>query len=257
MVDVRVFRWADGSVVEEEWCDPHAGEVRAADSWLVVDGTAVALEQHLARFAGSARLADETLDIDAFTRDVLELIPGDGRWFPRIEAIDYGNGSLLRFHLREAPEPLPEVTLASSTHDPRTNPSVKGPDLVRLGALRREFDCGEAVILHDGVIAEGAWSSIVWWQNDTLHVVARDVPRLPGVTERALRTHAALIGAPIVEASVRPDDLDGCEVWTLSALHGIRVATEWRGGPSLHIEPGRAEYWRHAYVNQRRVISKA
>lgn len=164
---------------------------------------------------------------------------------------------MLRFHLREAPEPLTEVTLATSTHDPRTNPSVKGPDLVRLGALRREFDCGEAVILHDGTIAEGAWSSIVWWQNDTLHVVARDVPRLPGVTERTLRRHASFIGAPIVEASVRPDDLDGCEVWTLSALHGIRVATEWRDGPTLHIEPGRAEYWRQAYVNQRTVISKA
>jgi branched-subunit amino acid aminotransferase/4-amino-4-deoxychorismate lyase len=256
MVDSRVFRWANGSVVGDEWCDPHAGAVRAADSWLVTEGTAVSVDRHVDRFARSVRMVDPALNIDDFVRDVLPLIPDTGRWFPRLEAIDYGDGALLRFHLREAPEALTEVTLATANHDPRSNPAIKGPDLVRLGDLRREFDCGEAVILSDGVIAEGAWSSIVWWRNDTLHAVSSDIPRLAGITELTVRQHAAFIGAPIVEARVRPEDLDGSEVWTLSALHGIRVATEWRDGPALHTEPGRADYWRQAYVNRRTVISQ-
>ena len=256
MVDARVFRWADGSIVEEEWCDPHAGAVRVADSWLVVDSTAVTMERHVDRFVTSVRPLMPDMDLSTFVRDAVALIPKSGRWFPRIEAIDYGDGALLRFHLREAPAPLTEVVLATSTHDPRTTPAVKGPDLERLGDLRREFGCGEAVILTDGTIAEGAWSSIVWWRDDTLHVVSPDIARLPSVTERAIRVHAATIGAPVIESTVRPEELNGCEVWTLSALHGIRVATEWLAGPALHREPGRAEYWMQQYVNRRAVISE-
>jgi branched-subunit amino acid aminotransferase/4-amino-4-deoxychorismate lyase len=130
---------------------------------------------------------------------------------------------------------------------------VKGPDLAALGTLRRDLDVGEAVILDNGVIAEGAWSSIMWWKNDTLHVVDPVIPRLPSVTENSIRQHAAFIGAPVVAACARPEDLDGAEVWVLSALHGIRVATEWRDGPTVHSEPGRVDYWRQQYVNRRKV----
>lgn len=253
MVEPRVFRWAHGSVVEEEWCDPHAGSVRVADSWLVVDGGAVAVDQHLERFTRSLSSIDTTLDARAFATDVIALIPDEGRWFPRLEAIDYGDGALLRFHLRSAPDALTDVTLATASRDPRTQPDVKGPDLAALGTLRRELDVGEAVILDNGVIAEGAWSSIMWWKNDTLHVVDPVIPRLPSVTENSIRQHAAFIGAPVVAACARPEDLDGAEVWVLSALHGIRVATEWRDGPTVHIEPGRVDYWRQQYVNRRKV----
>ena len=97
----------------------------------------------------------------------LHLIPAEGRWCPRLEAFDYGDGAMLRFHLREAPDALTDVTLATAPRDPRTQPRVKGPDLAALGALRRELNVGEAVILDDGYIAEGAWSSIVWWERDS------------------------------------------------------------------------------------------
>jgi len=254
MVEARVFRWSDGSVVEEEWCDPHAGSVRVADSWLVADGSAVNVAMHVERFASSLTSIDSSLDARAFAADAITMIPTEGRWFPRLEAIDYGNGAMLRFHLRQAPDALTDVTLATAPRDPRTKPNVKGPDLVALGALRRELDIGEAVILDDGFIAEGAWSSIVWWQNDTLHVVDPLIPRLPSVTERTIREHAEFIGAPVVAARVRPEDLDGSEVWALSALHGIRVVTEWRDGPAMHIEPGRVDYWRQQYLNRRQAL---
>ena len=255
MVEPRVFRWANGSVVEEDWCDPHAGTVRVADSWLVVDGCAVSLDRHLERFVNSLATVDSALDARAFAADAIAMTPAEGRWFPRLEAIDYGDGALLRFHLREAPPALTDATLATAPRDPRTQTNVKGPDLAALGALRRELDVGEAVILDDGFIAEGAWSSIVWWQDDTLHVVDPLISRLPSVTESTIRDHAASIGAPVVSARVRPEDLDGAEVWTLSALHGIRVVTEWRDGPVVNVEPGRVDYWRQTYKNQRQPIS--
>ncbi|CAB4622413.1 unannotated protein [freshwater metagenome] len=254
MVEARVFRWAGGSVVEEEWCDPHAGSVRVADSWLVVDGSAVNVAMHVARFTTSLAAVDPSLDAREFAADAVSMIPAEGRWFPRLEAIDYGDGAMLRFHLREAPDALTDVTLATAPRDPRTQPSVKGPDLAGLGALRRDLDIGEAVILDDGFIAEGAWSSIVWWADDTLHVVDSAIPRLPSVTERTIRDHAASIGSTVVPARVGPEDLDGAEVWTLSALHGIRVATEWRDGPALQIEPGRVDYWRQEYLNRREAL---
>ena len=254
MVESRVFRWSDGSVVEEEWCDPHTGAVQVADSWLVVDGQVVSLAHHVDRFVSSLALADSAVDGRAFVTHAISLIPRDGRWFPRVEAIDYGNGTLLRFHLREAPEALLEVSLATAPRDPRTKRDVKGPDLAALGALRRELNVGEAVILDGGFIAEGAWSSIVWWANNTLHVVDPEIPHLPSVTERTIRDHAAYIGAPVVSARVRPQELDGAEVWALSALHGIRVVTEWRDGPAVTVEPGRVDYWRQQYVNRREAI---
>ena len=254
MVETHVFRWAGGSVVEEEWCDPHAGSVRVADSWLVVDGSAVNVAMHVARFTSSLAAVDPAMDAQAFASDSIAMIPAEGRWFPRLEAIDYGDGALLRFHLREAPEALTDVALATAPRDPRTQTNVKGPDLAALGALRRGLDIGEAVILDDGFIAEGAWSSIVWWVNDTLHIVDSAIPRLPSVTERTIRDHAAFIGAPVASARVRPEDLDGAEVWTLSALHGIRVVTDWRDGPAVHVEPGRVDYWRQQYLNRRQAM---
>ena len=89
----------------------------------------------------------------------------------------------------------------------------------------------------------------------TLHIVDSAIPRLPSVTERAIRDHAASIGSSVVSARVRPEDLDGAEVWTLSALHGIRVATEWRDGPALHVEPGRVNYWRQEYLKRRQSLN--
>lgn len=251
MVDTTIYRWANDALVVEEWCDTNPGGVIVADSFLVVDGTAVAIDRHCKRFAAGLGAQGVAADVASFTRDALSAIPREGRWFPRIEAIDYGDGALLRVLVRPAPDPLETATVATAAADPRTRLSIKGPDLVALGNLRRDSGADEAIILDDGNIAEGAWSSVVWWKDDRLHRVSTGIPRLGSVTESILVDHARYIGAPVVAAHTSPDELDGAEVWILSALHGIRVVTEWVNGPELHIEPGRAEYWRQQYSNQR------
>ncbi len=254
MVETRVFRWSDGVLVDDPTEQPNSGNVRVADSWLLVDGAVAGLDRHIDRFTGSVRPAFPELDIDSFTRATLAALPRTGRWFPRIEALD-DDGPVLRLRVREAPDPQTRATLATAPRDPRTTPTVKGPNAEALGALRTELEVGEAIIVDgDGHIAEGAWSSVVWWRGETLHTVDPSIARLPGVTESLVIDHARSIGTPVTVSRTRPDELDGAEVWVLSALHGIRVATEWRNGPTLHVEPGRAESWLTEYVQSRRVV---
>lgn len=254
MVDTTIYRWANGSLALEEWCDTNPGQIVAADSFLLVDGTVAHVDRHFARFERGLHTQGVDADRAQFESDVRDVLPRDGRWFPRIEAVDYGDGVLFRVLVRPAPDALESATLATATTDPRTKPSIKGPDLATLGNLRRDAGADEAIILTDGNIAEGAWSSIVWWANDQLHRVDPTIPRLESVTESVLVDHARYIGAPVIDSVATPEQLEGAEVWILSALHGIRTVTEWVDGPSLHIEPGRAEYWRQQYVNHRRAI---
>lgn len=258
MVDTRTFRWSDGGLVDDPLEQPNANNIRVADSWLVVEGTVAGLDSHIERFTGSVRQEFPGLDTESFIRASLAALPRTGRWFPRIEAIVVDGGPLLRLRVRVAPEPLTEVTVATAMYDPRTAPAVKGPNLEALGALRTELAVGEAIIVDgDGYIAEGAWSSIVWWRGESLHVVDPSIARLPGVTERLVLNHARAIGTSVTASRARPAELDGAEVWVLSALHGIRVATDWRDGPSLRIEPERAERWRTEYANNREVVFPA
>ena len=251
MVDTTIYRWADGALAVDEWCDVNPGRTLVADSFLVVDGCAVAADRHTQRFARGLSAQGLNVAIDNFVAAAVAAIPREGRWFPRLEAIEYGDGTMVRLLVRPAPDPLNSATLATAAVDPRTSPSIKGPDLAALGNLRRDSGADEAVILDGGHIAEGAWSSIVWWANDELHRVSPTVPRLDGVTESVLRDHARYIGAPVHESRVTPAELEGAEVWILSALHGIRVVTEWRSGPDLRVEEGRASYWRQQYANKR------
>ncbi len=253
MGDIEILRWADGRFVVDEWCDVNTGDVRVADSFVISDGAVVGFDRHVERFSRSVTSIAHDFDAPSFRHGVREVIPRIGEWFPRIEARDYGNGLLYRVLNRPAPVRESSVVVATAVSDPRRFPRTKGPDLRRLGAMRRETNAaaGEAIILDNGVIAEGAWSSIVWWEDGVLHRVAGNIPRLDGITESIIIDRARLLGAPVVDERRTPEQLEGCEVWVLSALHGIRVVSEWIDGPAMTPEPGRADYWRTLYETQR------
>jgi branched-subunit amino acid aminotransferase/4-amino-4-deoxychorismate lyase len=202
--------------------------MRAADSWLVADGHARAVDRHWARFSAAAGV-----DLTQFRAEVERAIPATGRWFPRVELHDDGE---LAFHVRPAPPREPTVTAWITGEDPRGHPRVKGPDLERLGALRdraRTHGAQEAVIADaDGRLLEGAYTSLLWWEGETLCAVPDDAPILPGIT-RALLIELA---GTVELRRPAPQDLAGRETWLVSALHGIRAVTRWVGGP----EPGEA-----------------
>ena len=90
-------------------------------------------------------------------------------------------------------------------------------------------------MLRDGAgrLLEGAYTSLLWWDGETLCVVGDDAPILPGVTRALLLELARDRGTPVARRRPAPHDLAGRETWLVSALHGIRAVTRWTdGGPA-------------------------
>jgi branched-subunit amino acid aminotransferase/4-amino-4-deoxychorismate lyase len=218
-------------------------ELLAADSWLVVDGRARAADRHWARFA--ATCAEHGVTATGALRARLEReLPARGRWFPRVEL--HPNHELA-YRIRPAPPREPAVVAwIADVPDPRVAPRRKGPDLERLAALRERAatrGAGEAIIGDpDGRLLEGAYTSLLWWEGETLCAVPDDAPILPGVTRALLLERARDEGTPVAYRRPTPPDLDGRETWLVSALHGIRAVTRWIGGPTAGDAP-RAAAW--------------
>ncbi len=244
--------------------------IEAADSWLVTNGTVLALEAHRTRWLASIpRGRYSQLDPQAFWDAALALIPTEGDWFPRVELQSRSGAPLLVLRLRSAPDRARSVILASwHGDDPRIQPTVKGPDLERMLAIRSSVQAvgaGEAVLLSpDGYVVEGATSALLWWRGEILcgppavgppppvphgpedraAVPPRGFPRVDSVTARSVLTLATALGIDTHEEAVTPAELDGTELWALNALHGIRIVTRWVDGPELAEQPGRLATWR-------------
>jgi branched-subunit amino acid aminotransferase/4-amino-4-deoxychorismate lyase len=206
---------------------PAGGEVAVTESWLVEDGRARGLDRHWARFARGC--AEAGIDAGAPRAAVEHALPVAGRWFPRVEVRTDGD---LRLAVRPAPPRQPDVVAwIADRPDPRRVPRRKGPDLDRLGALRAEaarHGAGEAVIADaGGRLIEGAYTSLLWWEDEALCAVPDDAPILDGVTRALLLGLAAAEGLEVRMRRPAPADLDGREVWLTSALHGIRAVTGW------------------------------
>jgi hypothetical protein len=230
-----VFRWHDGSLEQLDYCDTTDTRLIAADSWLVEDGRTLAIDLHWERFGEAP---------EGFRTAVERAIPHAGAWFPRIER--HENGRFV-FRLRSAPERSRSVVVASSPIDPRTRPTVKGPDLeamLRIRTHAQKVGAEEAIILHHGYVVEGAYSALVWWRGSILCYPAPDLERVDSVTARSLIGLATALGVETFAESVTPPELDGVELWALSALHGARIVTRWVDGPALAALPGRLDLWR-------------
>jgi branched-subunit amino acid aminotransferase/4-amino-4-deoxychorismate lyase len=237
----------------------HQGELRAldlsledtlsvADSFLVTSGLVKGLERHFLRFANSIDDEKTKRQLPAFFSEVVKLIPKTDDWFPRLEyRAQQPEGERLFLRLRDAPERTETCTLWTSDElDPRQNPKIKGPDLAYGQRLRRAANlhgADEAVITDsEGFIADGALSSVVWWRSDVLCAPDDQTNWLPSVTRELIFELASQAGYQTLEVKAKPDDLAGCEVWTLSALQGIRGVTRWGSialGPLTMLSPFR------------------
>jgi len=251
-----IFRWREepeaGSLEALEYCDMTASRIVAADSWLVTEGKALALGLHRARFLEAAPGSE------GFWDAAIAAIPSDGDWFPRVELHEPHR---LVFRLRSAPERARSAVLATWTGpDPRTTPTVKGPDLASMLRIRTAVQsegADEAVILtEDGYVVEGAYSALLWWRGEILCGPPETFDRVDSVTARSVLTLARALGIDTHEEAVTPAELDGTELWALSALHGIRIVTRWVDGPELAEKPGRLAQWRARLDALRRDIPR-
>ena len=253
-----IYRWRDGQLEALEYCDMTATTILAADSWLVSDGLTLGLALHHDRFVGAVQQSNTVTaaEIDAFWDAAVASIPLSGDWFPRVELHSTGR---LVLRLRSAPERSRSAVLATFRGaDPRTVPRTKGPDLERMLAARTSVQADgadEAVLLSDGFVVEGAYSGLLWWRGEILCGPPADFDRVDSVTARSVLTLATALGFDTHEEAVTPAELDGTELWVLSALHGIRIATAWIGGPELAEKPGRLGSWRSRLDALRRPIA--
>lgn len=206
-----------------------------ADSFLVENGAMRGRKLHEERFrAGVAATSPEYLsELDRFFELAFALVPRAGRWWPRFELhLGAQSPNQLYLRLREAPEPLSEAALWTlNEKDPRSNPSIKGPDLSLGQQLRRKakmHGADEAVLLsEEGFIAEGALSSLVWWRGDVLCAPGDSINWLPSVTRSLVFEIAKQCDTEVHFEEAKPESLIGCEIWLLSALNGIRPVTSW------------------------------
>ena len=218
----------------------------AADSWLVVDGRSRAVERHWARFFASCiEHGVEEEELAAFRGRVDRALPARGRWFPRVELREDGD---LAVRVRPAPPREPTVVAwIANVPDPRRAPRRKGPDLERLAALREQaaaHGAGEALLADaDGRLLEGAFTSLLWWDGETLCAVPDDAPVLPGITRSLLIEIARERDTPIAQRRPRPPELADRETWLVSALHGIRAVTRWADGGRAAGDAPRAADW--------------
>lgn len=236
----QLFVFDSGRLEEIDTDELLVGQLAVADSWLVEDGRARSLSDHYARFQDWVGGICERKDVAGFCNEVTNLIPREGRWFPRIELLnnDASGETQLVFRLRQAPEQIESMTLWSYNEpDPRVNPLVKGPDLSLGMQMRRAAQmhgADEAVILNtDGYILEGALSAIVWFRDDVLCAPGNDLDWIPSITRKEVFAIAEQMGLVTRTEKVKPADLVDLEIWGLSSLHGIRPVDEWidLGGP--------------------------
>lgn len=229
------YCFREGVLVEVTEPDNCENKLAAADSWLVDDGKIRALDLHFARFRNAINLVSpEHLSyLERFFDSVLQVLPRQGRWFPRVEFhADDDSKHHLHLRLRTAPELLNTVKLWTlDESDPRVSPTIKGPDLSLGQQLRRRANlhgADEAVLLNSkGIVLEGALSSLVWWRDDVLCAPPDSVPWLPSVTRSLVLDIAKQSGFSTREELVTVNRLNQLEIWALSSLHGIRVVTDW------------------------------
>ncbi|HEX6714525.1 MAG TPA: aminotransferase class IV [Thermoleophilaceae bacterium] len=221
-------------------------DLLAADSWLVDNGRVRAVERHWARFEATCREHGAEPDaLAALRAAVARAVPPRGRWFPRVELRADGE---LAHQVRPAPRREPTVVAwVADVADPRLEPRRKGPDLERLAVLRERAaarGASEAVIADgDGRLLEGAFTSLLWWEGETLCAVPDDAPILSGITRALLLELARDRGTPVAHRRPRSQELAERETWLVSALHGIRVVTAWANGSPPAGRAPRAGGW--------------
>lgn len=261
MSSERLFRWTGHALVEEHAHHEAEYAIDAADSLLVSDGLAFALELHRTRFVNAVetmavgRKHIDQDEVEAFWNAACDMIPPRGDWFPRVELRSGTGDAHLAYRQRPAPALTRSVTLATlEAADPRLVPAVKGPDLGALVEARASAQARGAddvvILTARGHIIDAATSALVWWRGDTLcsPPLGEEDPafsRVSSVTAKSVLGLATVLGIETRSESAFPADLENSEVWALNALHGIRMVTGWVDGPQLAEMPGRIRAWRN------------
>lgn len=245
-MDVLRFRW-NGSGLVDVTGAPEI-PLYVADSFLLNEGKVVGYHRHLDRFTASAEIQGLVRPVDDFLDAITAALPREGMWFPRIDLTERGE---LELHIRPAPALGETIVLATAASDPRTEPSIKGPDIPVLNTLRsdaQKLGADDAVILDiQGRIIDGSTTCLIWFTNGGFHIPPAEAIRVDSTTVAATRELASLGGLTVSDTWATPADLGGVELYAVNALHGIRTVTSWINGPTLSVNLERLTQLRQEY----------
>jgi branched-subunit amino acid aminotransferase/4-amino-4-deoxychorismate lyase len=92
---------------------------------------------------------------------------------------------------------------------------------------------------------------LVWpAHTGSLVITPSHLPRIPSITEAVLLGIARSTGVEVLEQTLLVSDLEDAEVWIISALQGIRLATAIVDGPGLRTDAARRDQWQSEWWNQ-------
>ena len=224
--------------------DQPESRILVADSWLVSHGMVIAMDLHRQRFFNSCYQRHQ-MDSDIlqhYWQAALKKIPRDGLWFPRIELAGDPDHPKLQMRIRPAP-PLNETIRLSLCPSPdrRQAPRHKGADMGWLMQMRQQVlaqGADEGIIVSPkGYLLEGLTTSLLWWEEHKGQPILCAVPDanriLPGTIRQLILSIAGQKNIPVAYRRVQPEQLAGCNVWAVNALHGIRPAIPWQKAPFM------------------------
>ena len=148
--------------------DTCAAPLRYCESWLVDHGRSRLLDAHAARMAASLRpYGVPRTDVLAALLALVDAVPDDGQWFPRLEWC----GEHFHQRVRRLGDGAVRSTarLVTGGPDPRVQPRHKGPDFDTQDKLRAYAvqHGGDDALLVDaaGAVTESAYGSVLWWRD--------------------------------------------------------------------------------------------
>ena len=206
--------------------------LRAADSWLVVDGRVRAVERHWARFCaacGEHGVGPEALA--AFRARVEREVPAAAAGSRASSCARTASSPSSCGRRRRASRPswrgsptcpIPALPAPQGSRPrPARRPArARGGPRRRRGRARRRRRAPARGRVHEPAVVGGG---------DAVRV-PDDAPILPGITRALLIELAGERARPSRSGAPRPTELAGRETWLVSALHGIRAVTGWAGG---------------------------
>lgn len=224
----------------DEIAVPHDHEILVADSWRVINGSTWGLADHVQRFftglAAQAPRGGQLQHIDqaVFCQELHQQLRNISRdhpglaLFPRISAEPYGGTWRIVLLVRPAPEPRSTTSLWIPTYpDPRTRPTVKGPDIGLMRRLVAEAHTDD-VVLHDGTnVHETTTGALLVWERPDELVVCQASQQLASISAQRITQHARSHDITVTSRSVTIQEIATGEypVWFANTLHGISPVT--------------------------------
>lgn len=236
-----------------------------ADSWRVQSGQTWGLHDHVQRFmAGIAKQSPEHVApiaapyfaamLNHQLRELSQQHP-DTDFFPRISLEPHQGAWRIVLLVRSAPPARQSTSLwIPAETDPRTLPTIKGPDIAMLSQWVRDAPADD-VVLHDGdKIHETSTGALLIWPDTRQLVLCQAGQQLPSIAAQRIAQHAKAHQILVTRRPVTIQQIVSGRfpVWFANTLHGISPVTTISSvaGRTNVVRHPDLEWWQAAWWNK-------